>query len=392
MKALRIAHISDTHLGYRALFKIDPDTGRNQRSIDIERAYERAIDDILERNVDLVIHAGDVFHHTRPAWAAIRAFVKQTRRLSERGLPMLVIAGNHDTPRLRTSGSVFSVMELALPGVRFVTDYEQKLVDYPEFELAVTAVPHGKLADPLPPMVVPVQDARNILVTHGLVSDLQLSKHASEPGEEMVPDYLLQNEFDFIALGDFHLAGKVRNNAWYAGSTERMGWGDYEADPGYALVEFADGDSRPVVTHVPIETRPMKRLEPIDCADKSAREIADIVLQRVERDAPPDGMARVEFRETTRPVRREAEAILRREAADLVWSLEIRSPNDILAPFGDAQPTLGVTDVFSLFDEYVTERRFPVDFETDFKTRGRRALEAAAQKIELASAVEDSGT
>jgi exonuclease SbcD len=392
MKALRIAHISDTHLGYRALFKIDPITGRNQRSVDIERAYERAIDDILERDVDLVIHAGDVFHHTRPAWAAIRAFVKQTRRLSERGLPMLVIAGNHDTPRLRTSGSVFSVMELALPGVRFVTDYVQELVEYPEFELAVTAVPHGKLADPLPPMVVPVQGVRNILVTHGLVSDLQLSKHASEPGEEMVPDYLLQSEFDFIALGDFHMHDRVRLNAWYAGSTERMGWGDYEADPGYALVEFAESEARPVVTHIPIETRPMKRLEPIDCADKSAREIADIVLQRVERDAPIDGMARVEFRETTRPTRREAEAILRREAADLVWSLEIRSPHDILAPFGDAQPTLGVTDVFSLFDEYVAGRQFQVDFETDFKSRGRRALEAAAQKIELTSAVEDSGS
>ena len=394
MNALRIAHISDTHLGYRALFKIDPETGRNQRSIDIERAYQHAIDDILERNVDLVIHAGDVFHHTRPAWAAIRAFVGQTRRLTERGIPMVVIAGNHDTPRLRTSGSVFSVMELALPGVHFVTDYEQKLIDDlgPDLNLAVTAVPHGKLADPLPPIVFPVQGVRNILVTHGLVGNLQLSKHASEPGEEMVPDYLLQNEFDFIALGDFHLACKVRNNAWYAGATERIGWGDYDADPGYGLVEFAEGESRPVVTHIPIETRPMKRLEPIDCAGKSAREIADIVLQRVERDAPPDGMARVEFRDTTRPLRREAEAILRREAADLVWSLEIRSPHDILAPFGDAQPAMGVTDVFSLFDEFVAGRQFAVDFEAEFKTKGRRALEAAAQKIELASAVEDSGT
>jgi DNA repair exonuclease SbcCD nuclease subunit len=70
---VRTLFISDTHLGYRALFKIDPETGRNQRSIDIERAYERVIDDILDRRVDLVIHAGDVFHHTRPAWAAIRS-------------------------------------------------------------------------------------------------------------------------------------------------------------------------------------------------------------------------------------------------------------------------------------------------------------------------------
>ena len=390
--SLRIAHISDTHLGYRALYKVDPVSGRNQRSIDIERAYERAIDDILERDVDLVIHAGDVFHHTRPAWSAIRSFVSQTRRITDRGIPMLVIAGNHDTPRLRTSGSVFSVMEIALPGVAFVTGYTQETISYDQLGLMVAAVPHGKLADPLPPMVIPVPGVRNILLTHGLVGDLRLSKHTGEPGEEVVPDYLLQNDFDYIALGDFHLHCKVRNNAWYAGSTERMGWGDHDADPGYALVEFSDADARPEVTHVPIESRPMTRLAPLDCAEKSAREIADIVLQRIERDAPPEGMARIEFRDAIRPIRREAEAILRREAADLVWSLEIRSPNDILAPFDDARPELGVTDIFSLFDEFTAGRQYTTEFETEFRSKGRRALEAAAQKLELISAVEDSGS
>ncbi len=37
VKPIRIAHISDTHLGYRALGKTDPVTGRNQRSIDVEQ-------------------------------------------------------------------------------------------------------------------------------------------------------------------------------------------------------------------------------------------------------------------------------------------------------------------------------------------------------------------
>jgi len=392
MRALRIAHIADTHLGYRALFKSDPVTGRNQRSIDIELAYQRVIDDILERDVDLVIHAGDVFHHTRPSWAAIRTFVRQTSRLVQRGIPGLVIAGNHDTPRLRTSGSVFSVAELALPGIRFVTDYAQETELFPDLDLAVLAIPHGKLADPLPPAALPTPGLRNVLVTHGLIGGLHLSKQMTEPGEELVPDYILQSEFDYIALGDFHISCKVRSNAWYSGSTERMGWGDYDATPGYALVEFAEGQSEPVFTHVPIEARPMKRLEPISCADKSAQEIAEIVLSRVERDAPPDGMARVEFRDVTRPVRRETEAILRRQAADLVWSLEIKSPNDILAPFGNVEPALGVSDVFSLFDEYVASRQFPVDFETAFKDKGRRALEIAAQKIEQATATEESGS
>jgi exonuclease SbcD len=172
MQPFRLAHISDTHLGYRALFKSDPSSGRNQRAVDVEQAYEIAIGDILTRDVQLVIHAGDVFHHTRPTWAALRSFVRQTRRLTEAGIPVVVIGGNHDTPRLRTSGSVFSVMELALPGVRFVCDYEQETVMIDELELALHAVPHGKLASPIPPSIFPIPGKRNVLMTHGLVSHL----------------------------------------------------------------------------------------------------------------------------------------------------------------------------------------------------------------------------
>src|SRR5690349_10577783 len=111
--SIRIAHISDTHLGYRALHKLDPTTGRNQRTVDFEHAFERAIDDILRRRVDGVIHGGDVFHHTRPTWQALRHFIQQMRRLEDAGIPVLVIGGNHDTPRIRTGGSAYSVLELA---------------------------------------------------------------------------------------------------------------------------------------------------------------------------------------------------------------------------------------------------------------------------------------
>src|SRR3712207_3332946 len=58
---VRIAHISDTHLGYTRYAKLHPETGRNQREVDVQEAYARAVDAILERDVDLVIHSGDVF-------------------------------------------------------------------------------------------------------------------------------------------------------------------------------------------------------------------------------------------------------------------------------------------------------------------------------------------
>lgn len=390
MKPLRIAHLADTHLGYRALFKSDPVSGRNQRAVDFERAYQTAVDDILTRGVDLVVHAGDVFHHTRPSWAAIRAFVRQTRRLSEAGLPLLVIGGNHDTPRLRTSGSVFSVLELALPGTRFVTGYEQEGVEFPALDLLVTAIPHGKLVDPLGPSAVPAPGVRNVLVTHGMVAGLKLKGRPHEPGEEDVADFLLGEDFDYIALGHYHVFDRVRANAWYSGSTERTGWGDEDVDPGYALVEIGEPGAGAAATHIPVGGRPMRTLAAVDGEGLAAAEIAETVLAEIGREVPADGMARVELRNTPRVVRRETERLLRRAAADLVWSLQVFSPADILAGFGERSGDGVVTDIGGLFEEFLGQRDFDPAFSDAFRLRGRQALEDAARTLEHADATEDS--
>src|SRR5215207_3889834 len=388
MPTLRFAHISDTHLGYRAFFKADPESGRNQRAVDIEHAYETAISDILTRDVQLVIHGGDVFHHTRPAWSSLRCFVRQTRRLFDAGIPTIVIGGNHDTPRLRTSGSVFSVLELALPDVQFVCGYDQETLLLDQLDLSVTAVPHGKLTDPLGPSAFPVPDRRNILVTHGLVHGLQLKGGQREPGEEDIADHLLDEEFDYIALGHYHVFQKMKHNAWYSGSTERMGFGDEDVEPGYAIVELGGLSAGAEVTHIPLEARPMKTIAPVDCQNRSAREIADIVLDRLAKFVPPDAIARVELRNTLRPVKREAEAILRREAQEFCWWLQVFTRGDILITPGDRRIETGSTDVRSLFDEFVSERNYEPAFATAFSVRGRRALDDAIRTLE-SSAPED---
>jgi len=391
MRPVRIAHLSDTHLGYRAFYKADPQTGRNQRSVDVERAYETVISDILTRNVDLVIHSGDVFHHTRPTYAAMRAFVRQTRRLEEAGLPVLVIAGNHDTPRLRASGSVFSVLELALPKVRFVTGYDQETIPYESLNLVVCAVPHGRLAEPVPPTVFPEPGAINVLVTHGLVPNLELRGRQRELGEEELTEVMLDPEFDYIALGHYHEAMNPRQNAWYAGSTERMGWGDERVQPGYWLVELSGPGQPPEVTRVPIETRPMRTLPSVNGEGYDARDIADRVLEMLEDLGQPDAIARVELRHTPRPIRLEAERILRNEAQKFVWWLQVYSPADILAPFSRGGEPISA-DIGEMFDAFVTEREKEYDpaFAAAFRQRGRRALEEAMREADAAGATEDA--
>jgi exonuclease SbcD len=385
MAKLRFAHISDTHLGYRSQFRTDPSSGRNQRAIDIERAYRTAVDDILTRDVRLVIHGGDVFHHTRPAWSTIGTFLVQTKRLTDAGIPVLVIGGNHDTPRLRTSGSVFSLLKLTLPEVTFVCGYEQETVEYPELGLSVLAVPHGKLVDPVPPSAFPTPGMLNVLVTHGLVTGVQLHGKKREPGEEDIADVLLDEVFDYIALGHYHVYNKVRHNAWYSGSTERMGFGDEDVDPGYAVVELGEA-AGPAVTHIPLEARPMKTLAAVDCEGRGAREIADIVLERAERFSTPETITRIELRDAIRHVRREVEAILRREAQPFVWSLDVFTRADLLIAPGERRLESEATDIRSLFEEFVTTRDYEPSFAAAFRERGRRAIDDAMRAQENAVA------
>ncbi len=105
-----------------------------------------------------------------------------------------MIGGNHDTPRLRSSGSVFSLMHLVAPRIDFVGGYETKIIPFPELDLTVTAIPHGRLTEPIPPAAFPNPATRNVLVTHGFVPGMEPMSH-KEPGEEEVDETLLPARF-----------------------------------------------------------------------------------------------------------------------------------------------------------------------------------------------------
>src|SRR5689334_22713252 len=108
--AMTIAHLSDTHLGFRAYGKTTPD-GFNQREVDVMRTFRTCLDQIAEADPDIVVHSGDFFHVVRPSNATIVAAFKaltafQTKR---GGRPFILIGGNHDTPRITESGNILAL-------------------------------------------------------------------------------------------------------------------------------------------------------------------------------------------------------------------------------------------------------------------------------------------
>ena len=69
---MRIIHLADTHLGFRQFAgKLHPERRLNQRECDVYDVWHRAIDIAIERAVDAVVHAGDLFDSPRPSPRAL---------------------------------------------------------------------------------------------------------------------------------------------------------------------------------------------------------------------------------------------------------------------------------------------------------------------------------
>src|SRR5688500_4463805 len=136
---MRLVHLSDFHLGYRQYQRLTP-TGINQREADVAGTFRRAIDQVIALRPEIVLIAGDVSHISRPSTAAIlRAFRQFLRLRSE--LPdakVVIVAGDHDTPRTSESGSIMGLFEQV--GVHVATSGPRRFV-FDDLGVSVLAIP-----------------------------------------------------------------------------------------------------------------------------------------------------------------------------------------------------------------------------------------------------------
>ena len=90
---MRIAHVSDTHLGYRQ-YNLD------EREKDIYEAFNEAVDRAVEERADVLIHSGDLFDSPTPPIRALYVFKSALRRIDGK-MKVYTVLGDHDTPKRR---------------------------------------------------------------------------------------------------------------------------------------------------------------------------------------------------------------------------------------------------------------------------------------------------
>lgn len=335
---MRLIHLSDLHLGYRQYQRQTP-TGINQREADVAAAFKRAVDKVIELAPEIVLIAGDVFHQVRPTNPAILHAFMQFSRL-RRELPdaiMVMIAGNHDTPRAVETGCI---LRLFAPLGIEVVESEARRLSFPERDLSILAVPD--VPGPRPALDPDPAAKYNVLLIHGEVAGVLPAAVAAQERTtvEITVEELGPPKWTYIALGHYHVYREIAPNAFYSGSLEYTSanvWGELAEErsvklPGKGMIEFdlATGKRR---FHFLPATRPLVDLPVISARGMSAADLDAAIQAGVERVSGgiDDKIVRQVVRDVPRHVARELDhkALRELKRRALHYQLDTRRPEVI---------------------------------------------------------------
>ncbi len=385
---MRFVHFADTHLGFSDLSKVEAATGVNRREQDFYDAWWRVIDAILAQRPDFVLHAGDLFQSARPNNRAIAVALEGLQKLSAAGIPIVVVAGNHSTPRVRATGSIFEAMSV-LPNVHAA--YRGV---YEKFTLrsrtgrdtcAVHCIPHCSLSEELEKAYTALQldsSARwNVLVTHGSWrAPGKIDTRMGEFNEQFLedPEARLNVTFDYIALGHYHRHLAINDHTFYSGSTERTSFNEAGYTSGYLVGDLREKSWQ----YHTIPARPMHRLRPIDCRGKSIEEIISEAQAR-SSDELAGALLTLEFRR----ISRELYLQLDLAALDAVFAhaFHLNKQFTFDTPISSTEPTqaeqLGIGSLREEFSRFLLSRSNGTLPRTELERLGWEYL-AAAETLE----------
>jgi DNA repair protein SbcD/Mre11 len=282
---MRVAHLSDLHLGHRPFPRME--RGGNLRERDLATAFHLAIQEVGRVAPDLVVLAGDLFDRPDPPSTAFLTLTRGVRRLQELlpGVPVLAIAGECDTPASSGDPGPVAVLD-AVPGVEAAAG-APRAVHFRALNAHVLLVPHRAVVRPPFPELRPDPEARwNILVVRGqpgigigIGIGVGGRAGAGGPGLEDAEGGLLgvdPGDWDYVAVGGPHEAGSWGARARTPGSLERVGadpWREGGAEKGFLVADLALGR----VDFHPLPSRPT----------------VDLASVRVEASAPDEGTRRL---------------------------------------------------------------------------------------------------
>ncbi|MBN2599911.1 MAG: DNA repair exonuclease, partial [Candidatus Thermoplasmatota archaeon] len=345
---MRILHCADTHLGYSAYRKITEE-GVNQREMDVYNAFTQCVDYALETKSDVVLHAGDLFDSVRPSNRAITVAVQQILRLSQENIPFVVISGNHETPKLKETGNIFTIFEhlnQVYPLHR--NRYEAISLKIKDKTVLIHAIPHCQSPKEFESNFKKIKIEKNadfnLLLAHGAVAGIKEFK-MNEFNELFIPVKNLKEEFDYIALGHYHQYTKLQENAFYAGSTEHLSFTEAASQKGFLEITLGQKLKH---RFIPLRTRSMVDAPSLDCSALRIEQIVRKVKELMVALEPTDKIIRLRLENVPAHVQRAIDYHQLRELGKKAMHFEIKTTTTKT----DKTPLSNGVKMKSLADEF----------------------------------------
>lgn len=245
-----LAHLSDLHLGHRAYERAE--RGKNVRERDVALAFQRAVQEVIRLEPELILLVGDIFDRPDPPPGALVALAQglETIRSAIPATQVFMVAGARDTPRPMTDPGALAALD-PFPNVEAVTG-RARSVFLKDLQTHLCLVPHGAVVRrPYPELRTHPEARWNILLAYAGVGTGAGAGLPLDPAP-----------WDYVALGYLHQHQQVAPRVYYPGSLERVGpepWREAAQEKGFLSFDLEAGVSR----FHPIPGRAVVSLAPI---------------------------------------------------------------------------------------------------------------------------------
>ena len=271
---MRFFHLSDLHIG------------KQLHSYNLRQDQEHILQEVVSYaekiRPDAIVFAGDIYDKSVPSAEAVRIFDEFLTKLSslEPAIPILIIAGNHDSAqRLNYASQILKRQNIYIAGNVPETEdeYLKKLTlqdeegkvnfyflpflkpgyvrgvfdeEIPEsYEAAVRKILEREHID---------WNERNVLISHqfyagrGQKMERSESETASVGGLDLIDSSCVQN-FDYVALGHIHNAQHCsRESVRYCGTLLKYSFSEVNHIKSITVVELKEKGKNPQIHTVPV--------------------------------------------------------------------------------------------------------------------------------------------
>lgn len=293
---IRILLLADTHLGFD--LPIRPRVERRRRGHDFLANYAAALEPALGGEIDIVVHAGDVFDRPNVDSTVAYQALEPLRRVAERGVPVFIVPGNHERARLPHARFA------SHPNVHLFDIARTFVVEIRGIRLALAGFPYERsnVRSRFPELLRQSEwqqerAAHRLLCMHQCVEGATVGPgdFTFTSGDDVVRLHDIPSEFRAVLAGHIHrhqvlttdLGGRrLDAPVFYPGAIERTSVAEIDEPKGFMVVHVGESGVRREFRRLP--ARPMVRQDVV--VDGMSERMLDSRIRAIVADAPSDAV------------------------------------------------------------------------------------------------------